>query len=182
MLQNEYHKLIEDNISYVKKVINANVHGAYRNNFFTYDDLVQIGNVGLCKAAKSFKPDGEAGFKTYAYSAIRNEIFNALEYATVRKKRMASDDIEVVFNTTESNDIYFEAAGDAEMLLNEIKKKASGVTAKGIDALILMSKGYSCKDIGEIHGVSDNNISAWILKARKFLLKEPAVLALRGEI
>ena len=36
----------------------------------TYDDLFQIGCVGLCKAADTYKA-GKASFSTYAYMLIR---------------------------------------------------------------------------------------------------------------
>ena len=178
----ERHKFIEGNSWIVKAVISDKVNDPHKNGFFTYDDIVQIGYVGLCKAAIGFKPAGKAKFETYAYTAIRNEIYNALEYATIRKNKTSSEDIETVLKKASLNNIHFEPKIDIESIIYKIKQKATGVTAKGIDALILMSKGYSCKDIGKIYGVSANNISAWISKARKFLLKEPAILALKLSI
>ena len=43
-----------------------------------YDDLFQVGNIGLLKAISTFKTDSGAAFKTYASHCIRNAIIDEL--------------------------------------------------------------------------------------------------------
>jgi len=80
MLSNERDKLIEDNMPLVGQVIKDKVHNVQGIGIFTYEDLFQIGCIGLCKAADTYQP-GKWQFSTYAYLLVRNEIFDALDYA-----------------------------------------------------------------------------------------------------
>lgn len=43
-----------------------------------YEDKVQIGSIGLCKAVQTFDPENGCTFSTYAAKCIRNEIKQAL--------------------------------------------------------------------------------------------------------
>jgi RNA polymerase sigma factor for flagellar operon FliA len=47
-----------------------------------YEDLISAGTVGLVKAAKSFDPNREVEFKTYAYIRIRGAIIDELRHAS----------------------------------------------------------------------------------------------------
>jgi DNA-directed RNA polymerase specialized sigma subunit len=122
-LSNGERMLVEENMGLVGKVIKDKVRDITNIGIFTYDDLFQIGCIGLCKAAAAHMPD-KGRFSTYAYMLIHNEIFSALEYATLRKNR----------------------------------------------------------EIGErMGGVSANNVSAWVARARRFLRSDPAVAAFAEE-
>ncbi|MBR3995250.1 MAG: sigma-70 family RNA polymerase sigma factor, partial [Clostridia bacterium] len=68
-------KLVEDNLGLVGKVIAQKVHGLHNIPYYTYDDLFQIGCIGLSKAAAT---DKGGVFSTYAYRLIWNEICDAL--------------------------------------------------------------------------------------------------------
>ena len=71
--------IVEDNMGLVGRVIKDKVH--LPSGIFTYEDLFQIGCIGLCKAAAT---DRGGCFSTYAYRLIWNEICDALIRATVR--------------------------------------------------------------------------------------------------
>jgi len=83
---NERNKLIEENMGLVGRVIKDRVRNINSIGLYTYDDLFQFGCIGLCKAADNYR-FGNGRFSTYAYILIRNEIFKALEYATLRRNR-----------------------------------------------------------------------------------------------
>lgn len=51
ILTAEQREKVEQNIRLVQKVINDKVHGPYQLGIYTYDDIFQIGCIGLCKAA-----------------------------------------------------------------------------------------------------------------------------------
>ena len=135
--------------------------------------------MGLCKAAAT---DKGGCFSTYAYRLIWHEICDALVYATRRQA------VESVCDATPfmpDTDAYAEELSvyrmDVYQALETAKKKAPPSTAKGIDALCLMSRGYTCREIGERMDASDKLVAAWISKARKFLKAEPGLKALAAE-
>lgn len=69
-------RLVEDNIPLVGYIVGKN----YRNapQLGEFDDIIQIGSIGLCKAAETYRPDKGFKFSTYAGRCIRNEIKMAL--------------------------------------------------------------------------------------------------------
>ena len=70
---------------------------------------------------------------------------------------------------------------DVKAALKSARQAASPCIAKGIDALVMMSQGYSSKEIGEqMGGVSAKLVCAWISKARKFLRERSELQAVAG--
>lgn len=185
--------LVEENMALVHKVIAQRIYGIRSIGIFTYDDLFQIGCIGLCKAAHTDKFDyahkrenthseENARFTTYAYRLILNEILNALEYATTRRAElvMAPDEImELGQCELPSPDEEISSAEyytEMEAVLKDAATRATGVTAKGIQALIYTSQGYSSTEIASMMGaISCHNVTAWISKARKFLRADIAL-------
>ena len=74
-LNNAQCTLVTENLRLVHKVIHDKVHSPQQLGMFSYDDLFQIGCIGLCKAAAT---DKGGVFSTYAYRLIWNEICSAL--------------------------------------------------------------------------------------------------------
>ena len=74
-LSQEQQKKVEKNMRLVGKVIKDKVHGTNQLGIYSYDDIVQIGYIGLCKAAYT---DKGGCFSTYAYRLIWHEISDAL--------------------------------------------------------------------------------------------------------
>ena len=72
-------RIVEENMGLVGRVIKDKVHGLGQEGTFTYDDLFQIGCIGLCKAAAT---DKGGCFSTYAYRLIWNEICDTLVKTT----------------------------------------------------------------------------------------------------
>jgi RNA polymerase sigma factor (sigma-70 family) len=179
-LNDKQQRLVEANLGLVGQVIKDKVRDVNRIGLFTYDDLYQIGSVGLCKAAATYQ-NGRGCFSTYAYRLIRNEIYDALEYATLRRNReyaTAPDDLAGL-TRDETPDMEPETLQAA---MKTALDAASGVTAKGIEAIILLAQGYTNKEIGErMGGASANNVTAWVARARKFLRSRPDIAAL-GEL
>ena len=64
-----------------------------------YDDAVQIGYVTLLRAAELWEEDRNVSFMTYAYSAIRRGIYDA-----VRCKSKSNDPLETAWSFTQKND------------------------------------------------------------------------------
>lgn len=161
-------KRVEDNMGLVGKVIKDCLKSPGALGSFTYDDIYQIGCIGLCKAVQT--DEGHRGaFSTYAYILIRNEIYNALAAATRHQRVVSSDQVEYL--TIPYQEEYDQHLHCQELLqlLEQAEAAASGVTAKGIQALRMTLDGYSCKEIGARYHTTPNNITAWMSKGRKFL-------------
>mgnify|MGYP000708271489 CR=1 FL=1 len=94
-LTNEQQIKVEENMGLVGKVIQDCVHTLGAGCIYDYDDLFQIGCIGLCKAAQTDQPGYNVAFSTYAYRLIRNEIYTQLEYATRRGREVATDPDEM---------------------------------------------------------------------------------------
>ena len=94
---------VEENMGLVGKVIQDCVHTLGAGSMFGYDDLFQIGCLGLCKAAQTDKPGHTVAFSTYAYRLIRNEIYTELERATRRGREVATDPAELPCTVLDDN-------------------------------------------------------------------------------
>ena len=177
MQPDERNKLIADNMGLVGKVIKDKVRDVRRIGIYDYDDLFQIGCIGLIKAVDAFKP-GKAQFSTYAYACIRNEIYEAIEYATLRRNREEIIEPSMLPEDSVNEDFHVTQFG-LDRILGEAQTQASGIIAKGIEAIRLLADGYSHREIGESMGeASANNVSAWVAKARRYLGARPEISAL----
>ncbi len=174
----EQQKKVEENLGLVGKVIKDKVHNIGQNGCYTYDDLFQIGCIGLSKAAAT---DKGGVFSTYAYRLIWNELCDALVYAS-RKHSLedASGDIRLMYPKED-----YENNTDVKLelydVINKAKRNVSLSLALGIDALLLMNDGYTAKDIGARFGKTTNTITALVSKAKKHLRTLPELQLLCGE-
>lgn len=64
---------------------------------------------------------------------------------------------------------------DVDEALRIAKKIAPPSTVKGIQAIQLMSEGYTSREIGEQMNASAKLVCAWVSKARKFLKTRPEI-------
>ena len=171
-LTDEQRIKVENNMGLVGKVIQACVHTLGPGSIYDYDDLYQIGCIGLCKAAQSDKPGHTAAFSTYAYRLIRNEIYTQLEYATRRGRELATDPGELPCAVLEDLELeQREACAELLQRLDRAEASATGVTAKGFQAIRMLMEGYSNREIGEWFGVPANHVTARVSRARKTLSK-----------
>ena len=166
-LTQDQQRLVEENMGLVGKVIKDKVHGLDQLKYFTYDDLYQIGCIGLCKAASS---DKGGCFSTFAYRLIWNEICSALIYAnrrTIRECELLPEILDVRPQEKEYSDLH--------LVLGRIEAEATDAMAKGIRAIRLNAEGYSCAEIG-----SAKCVAARISRTRKYLKDQPALAAFRS--
>ena len=164
-LTDNQERILKDNMGLVGKVIKDKVHNPNDIPGYAYEDLFQIGLIGLYKAVAT---DKGGTFSTYAYRLIWNEICDALIHSSRKySKEESTDDVKLIpkkeneFNPYEKIELYD--------LIEKAKSSAPPSTAMGIDALVLMNKGYTAKDIGKHLGKTPNTITALVSKARKYL-------------
>ena len=96
-----------------------------------------------------------------------------MEYATRRGREVATDPDEMPCSvlddeTTEQR----EASLSLLHFLDRAEADATGVAAKGMQAIRLLAEGYSNREIGELFGVPANYVTAWVAKARKVLKRQ----------
>lgn len=172
----EQQRKTEENMGLVHQVIKDKVHGYGQWGFYTYDDLFQIGCIGLCKAAAR---DKGGTFSTFAYRLIWHEICDALIQATKRyADEVVADVTPYISSEPENGEFLSGLRIDLSQALSSARKEAPPSTAKGIDAMVLMSQGYTGSEIGEHMGASAKLVCAWVSKARKFLKSRPETAAI----
>ena len=169
MLTLEQQRVVEENMRLVSQVIKDRVHTP--GYAFSYEDLFQIGCIGLCKAVAT---DKGGCFSTYAYRLIWNEISTALVKATnishYEYPRIDAGNygLDVALDPVDLFD-----QSDLKMILEQVRARASGTVAKGIRCLELQVEGYSSEEIGERIGEKPGTARLWMTRGRRFLREQP---------
>lgn len=163
---------VKNNMKLVGKVIKDKVHGLNQCGIYSYEDLMQIGYIGLCKAAYT---DSGGCFSTYAYRLIWNEICDALIKANYQySKEMSLVDAQVPQIEASEPDI----SGELTAALRIVSARATPAVQNGIEALRYASDGYSSREIGARMNASDGKVRMWMTRAKRFLQTQPEILAL----
>lgn len=164
MQRSERDKLIEDNIKLVYFVLNK-----YYPTYIHDEDIIQIGMIGLCKAADKY--DGDKGtFSTYAVIVIQNEIRREFRNRQKEDKLNAvSLDLPVLNDDgKEITTLLDTIMGQEDVGFVDIEGYYK--TLKPIEKTYfdLLREGYKPKEVAEILGCSKHNVSRYIrrLKAK----------------
>ena len=174
-LTEEQKRLVEENLAVIDRVISKCIYINKNICGLEYDDLYQIGAIGLCKAAMYYNPAGRATFGTYAFCVVKNALLDYLRNLT--SKQHAEKDflieadlyLEQQVMPKPEEDVYKKSVMQA---LEESKARYSGTARKGIEAIALRLQGYSGKDIAQRYSVNANYITACISRAQKYLKKD----------
>lgn len=164
-LNEEQKKKVEENMGLVGKVIKDKIHGAGQMGIYSYEDLMQIGYIGLCKAAYN---DKGGCFSTYAYRIIYNTLMDAIVQINRQNSHETVADYLEGWNKEETYS-YQNAYTELKCTLRELEKKAPKGIRKGIRAIILSAEGYSSEEIGKKFHTSGSIVRVWMERARKFL-------------
>jgi len=165
----EQKNLVEKHLNLVPYIINKyiSLNGDVE---MQYEDLVQEGNLALCKAANRY--NGTVKFNTFAEIVIKNEL---LRYCKKNNRKIKTVDLpvgqaieEIVVDSEEIIEDFFNS--EHLKSINKVKKEYSGVVLKGIEAIELKMQGYAGIDIAKLFDVKPNYISAWISKAKHALM------------
>jgi len=169
---------VEENMALVHRVLHDKLHPPYQMGMYSYEDLFQIGCIGLCKAAAT---DRGGTFSTYAYRLIWNEVCDALAYVTRRQaKETVCDVTPFLASGQEAPERQSDFRMDMGQVLAAAGEDAPPSTGKGIAAMCMMARGYTSREIGEKMGASDKLVCAWVSKARKFLKNRPEIREMAG--
>lgn len=181
-------KLTEDHLSIVAKVIQTLTCGCRYVSYDERQDLLQIGNLALCKAAMNY--DGNRPFETYAKVVIRNAIYDY--WRSLQKERTYTCSMDAIADN-ETDTSYQQLLADTSSLQNleqehnlrsiyEYLQTLQNVNCttikKGIQALLLQQNGYTSQEISKHYGVPASYVRAWKSKARKYLQQDATLYAL----
>lgn len=170
-------RIVEANMGLVGRVIKDKVHGLGQEGAFTYDDLFQIGCIGLCKAAAT---DKGGCFSTYAYRLIWNEICDALVKTTrVNQNETVMEANDILRGVQEHMPDPLEAC-ELKQILESARRSADGVTAKGVQCLMLSAQGYTSSDLANIFNANASAVRMWMTKARRYLRDFPELATYIG--
>lgn len=181
-------KLTEDHLSIVAKVIQTLTCGCRYVSYDERQDLLQIGNLALCKAAMNY--DGNRPFGTYAKVVIRNAIYDY--WRSLQKERTYTCSMDAIADN-ETDTSYQQLLADTSSLQNweqehnlrsiyEYLQTLQNVNCttikKGIQALLLQQNGYTSQEISKHYGVPASHVRAWKSKARKYLQQDATLYTL----
>lgn len=181
-------KFTEDHLSIVAKVIQTLTCGCRYVSYDERQDLLQIGNLALCKAAMNY--DGNRPFETYAKVVIRNAIYDY--WRSLQKERTYTCSMDAIADN-ETDTSYQQLLADTSSLQNleqehnlrsiyEYLQTLQNVNCttikKGIQALLLQQNGYTSQEISKHYGVPASHVRAWKSKARKYLQQDATLYAL----
>lgn len=120
-------ELIKDNMGLVKSIVMR-----FRDRGVEYDDLVQIGSIGMIKAARSFDFSYNNAFSTYAVPLITGEILRFLrDDGTIKVSRSIKSRATIVMRARES----FVAKEGREPKISELAE-ACGISPEEISEAI----------------------------------------------
>lgn len=174
---------VEANMGLVGTVIKQEVKGINTLGSLSYDDLFQTGCIALCNVAKEYI--AQPGMpSTLAYTYIRNDIFKLLRSTTLHRKReFSADTVPPDYMNDESIGPYPVDELGLLPLMMQLSNDASVSVIKGIKALILHTQGYTYREIGELmDGAKANLVTAWVSKARSYLLQNKDISDLRKAV
>jgi len=175
-------KMITDSLSVVEWSIYNNIQVNEQVQGLGYDDLYQVGCLALCEATLSY--NGSTKFNTYAKTFVRNRLIDhCRKIKRVQEKTCCLENPiteNIIYAGYAERNVFQEDethakiyADEIDHLLERMKRKYSGVTLKGIEAIELKIKGYTGVEIAALYKVKPNLLAAWISRAKN-KLKEDA--------
>lgn len=112
-------RIVEGDMDAVDRLVRSSLYVALREAEkkkkricyynMSFEDLIGAANVGLVRAAKSFKPGKGAAFATYAFYYIRDEIEKAIKTS----EKGNGKDIESIYKLYRIENEYFKEYGKA---------------------------------------------------------------------
>ena len=133
------HALVNQHISLVNRI--AGYLKARVPKFMEYDDMVQIGMMGLLSAADAFEPDTGVEFKNYAKSRIKGAILDEVRKLSdisrlaIKNSQQHNGAKHHLENKLGTNPTNFEIADKLNITLVEYEKQRTHIDRFKIDKL-----------------------------------------------
>lgn len=172
-------KLVFDNYDLVPFCVNK----YFRPRAGEFDDLVQIGLIGLCKAAKTYRAS-VGRFSTYACTCILNHIRHEFSYRN-RQRRIPQHKIvslDMAIASSEEGDVLFlrdtipvpDDAFDFVITLDALQSAIETLDASDKAIVRCLASGGTVREIGAMLSVSSTTAQKRIRRVRNKLKAELA--------
>src|SRR5215211_1687569 len=154
-------RAVERILSMNVKILNHIVLRYASSSDESYEDLLQVGYVGMMKAINGYRLDSEAKFSSYAYSMIEGEIKHHLrDTALVKKPRWARSLHSRVSEATRR----LTAELGRPPLVEEIADEVN-ITSEGVSELI---KLFSDTDVVSLDAGDDDEVDFSAIKSLRY--------------
>src|SRR5215218_8905485 len=154
-------RAVERILSMNSKILNHIVRRYVSASEESYEDLLQVGYVGMMKAINGYRLDSEAKFSSYAYSMIEGEIKHHLrDTALVKRPRWARSLHAKVSEATSR----LTAELGRPPLIEEIASEVN-VTPEGVSELI---KLFSDTDVLSLDRGRDEEVDLSAIKSLRY--------------
>src|SRR5215216_788831 len=154
-------RAIERILSMNAKILNHIVRRYASASDESYEDLLQVGYVGMMKAINGYRLDSEAKFSSYAYSMIEGEIKHHLrDAALVKSPRWARSLHAKVSEATER----LTAELGRPPLIEEVASEVN-ITPEGVSELI---KLFCDTDVLSLDGGEDEEVDVSAIKSLRY--------------
>jgi len=154
-------RAVEQILSMNVKILNHLVRRYASSSDEPYEDLLQVGYVGLIKAVNGYRLDSEAKFSSYAYSMIEGEIKHHLrDAALVKRPRWARSLHSKVSEATSR--LTAELGG--QPLIEEVASEVN-ITPEGVSELM---KLFCDTDVLSLDGGRDEAVDVTAIKSLRY--------------
>jgi RNA polymerase sigma-B factor len=154
-------RAVEQIFSMHVKILNHIVRRYAASSDEPYEDLLQVGYVGMMKALNGYRLDSEAKFSTYAYSMIEGEIKHHLRDAALVKRPRWARSLHA--KVTEATTRLTDELGRPP-LVEEVASEVN-ITPQGISEL---RKLFSDTDVMSLDAGEDEEVDVSAIKSLRY--------------
>ena len=138
------------------------------------EDLTQEGMLGLIAAIRSFRPDCDASFRTYAQVCVRNRLYSAVRAAQGSRHDPLNHSVSFEPPLFDGPDAYWLSGGESpeDVIIGreELRERLDALTGRlsGLEAQILPPylSGLSCSEIAKLVGRSPKSVDNAVQRIR----------------
>ncbi|WIF95040.1 sigma-70 family RNA polymerase sigma factor [Caminicella sporogenes] len=147
---------------------------------YEYDELFQIGLIGLWNAYKSYKPEKNIGFGYYAKVVVKNEMLKFVKRSQIKLVVLSYNSL-AYSSHRDNKDVEFLDLFDSNFDLDEkiinilelkrIKNKIKNMSERKQKIIELYLKGYTQRQIANKIGIAQSKVCLHIRRILKELRK-----------
>lgn len=171
-LTDEQRTMVEENMGLVYQAVRDLFKGVYE-----YEDLVQVGCVGLCLAAICYKPEMGIEFSTYASTCIRKQILRHNQIWSKQKRDLSKESYSLdemlrsatdTFGVTHKDLLVSPQNVEDEAIADDLMNVVMSLpNERQRQVLLWHIGGYTLNDIGEHIGVTRSRVGQILEDARR---------------